>query len=342
MMESAGYPHNEVASLEQLNTADRAYLAVMAEAVTQEQNDYTAPASTSPSGRRKRGAPDSSPAESRRAKRGAPTAPMSAHPDVDSAASYVESAVEAAQAAAAASVNAADFTALQQATADHHESADPANASSTAAAALGSMYPTIHVPPTTEETFAAQAASENEHQSFGASEMLSADGLPDPTNPGPSQASQPPGQNGLRSNGPIFQTSAQQSSGPRPAVGSEEWHKLRKDNHKEVERRRRETINEGINELAKIVPGCEKNKGSILQRAVSFITQLKENEAQNIEKWTLEKLLTEQAIQELSTSNDKLKQECERAYREVAAWKSLASSHGLQLAQSKEESGSST
>jgi hypothetical protein len=67
-----------------------------------------------------------------------------------------------------------------------------------------------------------------------------------------------------------------------------------------VERRRRETINEGINELAKIVPGCEKNKGSILQRAVQYIQQLKENETQNIEKWTLEKLLTEQAIQQLS------------------------------------------
>jgi bHLH factor len=57
--------------------------------------------------------------------------------------------------------------------------------------------------------------------------------------------------------------------------------------------------------LAKIVPGCEKNKGSILQRAVQFITQLKENEQQNIEKWTLEKLLTEQAITELSASCDK-------------------------------------
>jgi transcriptional regulator CBF1 len=106
-----------------------------------------------------------------------------------------------------------------------------------------------------------------------------------------------------------------------------------------VERRRRETINEGINELAKIVPGCEKNKGSILQRAVSYITQLKENEAQNIEKWTLEKLLTEQAIQELSTSNDKLKQECERAYRELALWKQVAQQNGLQPS-SKDESSS--
>src|ERR1700761_7127465 len=96
-----------------------------------------------------------------------------------------------------------------------------------------------------------------------------------------------------------------------------------------VERRRRETINEGINELAKIVPGSEKNKGSILQRAVQFITQLKENEAQNIEKWTLEKLLTEQAITELSASCDKLKAECERAWAEVEIYKRACEANGI-------------
>ena len=96
-----------------------------------------------------------------------------------------------------------------------------------------------------------------------------------------------------------------------------------------MERRRRETINEGINELAKIVPGCEKNKGSILQRAVAFITQLKENEAQNIEKWTLEKLLTEQAIAELSSSVDKLKQECERAWHDSDMWRKTCEQAGI-------------
>ena len=98
-----------------------------------------------------------------------------------------------------------------------------------------------------------------------------------------------------------------------------------------VERRRRETINEGINELAKIVPGCEKNKGSILARAVQFITQLKENETQNIEKWTLEKLLTEQAIAELSSSCDKLKAECQRAWAECEQWKLAAQKAGASI-----------
>ncbi|KAF2767508.1 hypothetical protein EJ03DRAFT_275936 [Teratosphaeria nubilosa] len=129
--------------------------------------------------------------------------------------------------------------------------------------------------------------------------------------------------------------SAGPNGGPKPQVGSDEWHKVRRDNHKEVERRRRETINEGINELAKIVPGCEKNKGSILARAVQFITQLKENETQNIEKWTLEKLLTEQAIAELSSSCDKLKAECHRAWTECEAWKKAAQKAGVTIEDEK-------
>ncbi|KIO17328.1 hypothetical protein M407DRAFT_173335 [Tulasnella calospora MUT 4182] len=85
-------------------------------------------------------------------------------------------------------------------------------------------------------------------------------------------------------------------------VNDEEWNRQRKDNHKEVERRRRGNINEGINQLAAIVPnaaGGEKAKGAILGRAVTYIHQLKDNEARNIEKWTLEKLLMDQAMGDL-------------------------------------------
>jgi len=243
----------------------------------------------------------------------------------------LESAVSIAQ-AAQDHVNADDFSALAQATADHNDAADTSNATNTAAAALN-MYPTLHVPPTTEETFVAQTVPELHHDenSFNTSAVPQPDGLPmaSPVSMQPT--------NGV---GPEQRYVASPSN-PKPAVGSEEWHKMRKDNHKEVERRRRETINEGINELAKIVPGNEKNKGSILQRAVAFITQLKENETQNIEKWTLEKLLTEQAITELSTTNDKLKSECERLYRELEMWKSVAQGAGLRLPQ-KEEPGSNS
>ena len=103
-----------------------------------------------------------------------------------------------------------------------------------------------------------------------------------------------------------------------------------------MERRRRETINEGINELAKIVPNCEKNKGSILQRGVQYITQLKDNENRNIEKWTLEKLLTDQAIAELSSSVERLKNDLNRAYREAGRWKKTCQEAGLEP---KDDSG---
>ncbi|KAK0457097.1 uncharacterized protein EV420DRAFT_539617 [Desarmillaria tabescens] len=93
------------------------------------------------------------------------------------------------------------------------------------------------------------------------------------------------------------------------AMGSDEWTRQRKDNHKEVERRRRGNINEGINELGRIVPNGsgEKAKGAILSRAVQYIHHLKENEARNIEKWTLEKLLMDQAMGDLQAQLEEMR-----------------------------------
>lgn len=96
----------------------------------------------------------------------------------------------------------------------------------------------------------------------------------------------------------------------RDAVSAEDWTRIRKDNHKEVERRRRGTINSGINDLSAIVPSGpngEKAKGAILARAVNYIRQLKENEARNIEKWTLEKLLMDQAMGDLQAQIEDLR-----------------------------------
>ncbi|KAJ4480911.1 hypothetical protein J3R30DRAFT_3462282 [Lentinula aciculospora] len=106
------------------------------------------------------------------------------------------------------------------------------------------------------------------------------------------------------------------------AMGSEEWSRQRKDNHKEVERRRRGNINEGINELGRIVPNGsgEKSKGAILSRAVQYIHHLKENEARNIEKWTLEKLLMDQAMGDLQAQLEEMRRlwEEERGHRQRA------------------------
>lgn len=135
------------------------------------------------------------------------------------------------------------------------------------------------------------------------------------SNNGPSQSS---------SSAPFQPTTLPPSTAGKPQHGSEEWHRQRRENHKEVERRRRESINVGIKELAELIPTTDTNKAQILQRAVEYIKRLKENENNNIEKWTLEKLLTEQAVNELSASNDKLKLELEGAYREIEQWKELA------------------
>jgi bHLH factor len=148
-------------------------------------------------------------------------------PDSDAQA-FLDDTVSIAQ-AAHDHVNVDDFSALAQATAaDHNDATDAANASNTAAAALN-MYPSLHVPQSTEEAFANQATPETHHEeptfSNHAVNQPPADNrvLPPP----PSTVQQPP-TNGVQPE-PRY-------SGPpnaKPAVGSEEWHKMRKDNHKE-------------------------------------------------------------------------------------------------------------
>lgn len=128
------------------------------------------------------------------------------------------------------------------------------------------------------------------------------------------------------------------------AMGSDEWSRQRKDNHKEVERRRRGNINEGINELGRIVPNGsgEKAKGAILSRAVQYIHHLKENEARNIEKWTLEKLLMDQAMGDLQAQLEEVKRMWDeerlarqRLENELAAFRGMGSAP-------KEESAAGT
>lgn len=146
------------------------------------------------------------------------------------------STIDTAQ-AAAAGVNVSDFNALQQAAAgtEHSDAADPANASSTAAAAL--VYPTIHAPQPSEENFAAQLGVEQEQHHDVSSythEVSHTDSLHLDH-----QALANVSIGGPQSNGVMRQDmpGARYSNHttPKPAVGSEEWHKMRKDNHKEGE-----------------------------------------------------------------------------------------------------------
>ncbi|KAG8742496.1 basic helix-loop-helix protein [Ceratobasidium sp. 414] len=121
-------------------------------------------------------------------------------------------------------------------------------------------------------------------------------------------------------NGQVPSGPSAEATTPAPTPGNKkgkwatsdtvDWQRKRKDNHKEVERRRRSNINDGINELARMVPnvGAEKAKGAILSRSVQYIHDLKENEARNIEKWTLEKLLMDQAMGDLQAQLDEMRQ----------------------------------
>lgn len=112
----------------------------------------------------------------------------------------------------------------------------------------------------------------------------------------------------------------------KPAVGSEEYYRIKKYNHKEVERRRRETINKGIDDLGKVVPDCDKHKGQILQRAVDYIKALKEKEETLMKQLTLEKLISEQSVNELSSTNKSLKAELAQAWKELDHYKRQAES----------------
>lgn len=160
---------------------------------------------------------------------------------------------------------------------------------------------------------AQQQAQQQHHQQQQAQQHLVHLQTGSPSSPSPTS-----------SNGGMKGEYASQMSASKVHHGTDEWHRQRRDNHKEVERRRRESINIGIKELAALIPTQDTNKAQILQRTVEYIKRLKENENNNIEKWTLEKLLTEQAVSELSASNEKLKAELERTYREIEQWKSLA------------------
>lgn len=117
-------------------------------------------------------------------------------------------------------------------------------------------------------------------------------------------------------------TANEASTGMKPEHGSDEWHKIRKMNHKEVERRRRETINVAIKELQEMVPTAHNNKAQVIRKAADTIRKMKEQEETNVNKWTLEKIITDQAIAELASSNEKLKIELEKAYREIEYHKS--------------------
>ena len=115
------------------------------------------------------------------------------------------------------------------------------------------------------------------------------------------------------------------SGGCRHKFGSEDekdqWLAKRRETHKEVERRRRDTINFGIGELAKIVPECDKNKGSIVHKAADYIKYLQRTNLVTIEKWRDEKKETDEKIKSLQEAVERLERELDGAKRSNDALK---------------------
>ena len=61
-------------------------------------------------------------------------------------------------------------------------------------------------------------------------------------------------------------------------------------------------------------------------RACKYIHELKDAEARNVEKWTLEKMLADQAIQELTVENERLREEVLKLKNKVQELESSAPS----------------
>jgi len=98
-----------------------------------------------------------------------------------------------------------------------------------------------------------------------------------------------------------------------------------------VERRRREAINEGINQIAQLVPNCDKNKGAILQRAIEYICQLHEEKKSMTERWEQSNMTTTHAINEISAQNAKLKAEVNRRGDIALKWIQRCRDAGLEF-----------
>lgn len=124
---------------------------------------------------------------------------------------------------------------------------------------------------------------------------------------------------------------------PAPITGTDEWKQQRRDSHKEVERRRRESINQAINSLSLLLPVKESSKAAILARAAEYIEKLKETENANIEKWTLQKLLSEQHSSQLATANEKLQGELGNTYKEIEHLKRLLKKNGIKTEEDDNE-----
>jgi bHLH factor len=80
-----------------------------------------------------------------------------------------------------------------------------------------------------------------------------------------------------------------------------------------------------------MVPGCEKNKGSILQRAIHYITKLQDEAKDMAARWDTANMTTNHAIAEISAQNAKLKGEVNRRGDIATKWMQRCRDAGLEF-----------
>lgn len=94
-----------------------------------------------------------------------------------------------------------------------------------------------------------------------------------------------------------------------------------------VERRRREVINEGIENIAKMIPGSDKNKGAVLQNACRYIQELQAK----IASFDNERNVFDITTAELTRRNESLRDSAQRAWQETAKWMGRCREANLQF-----------
>ncbi len=124
-----------------------------------------------------------------------------------------------------------DFSALSQQIARHvatHALQDNPNATQASAAALAGMMPQLTVPQPTELSFVSTGSGTDGERQLESSFDLGGDNGQNHNLQG-----SPYGMGGFQGTSGQVQGGRESSNGAKPAVGSEEWHKVRRDNHKE-------------------------------------------------------------------------------------------------------------
>ncbi|WVW84857.1 hypothetical protein I302_106892 [Kwoniella bestiolae CBS 10118] len=106
-------------------------------------------------------------------------------------------------------------------------------------------------------------------------------------------------------------------------VGPHEYVRLKKDSHKEVERRRREGINEGINEIAQLIPGGtdKQGKGTVLKKAVAYIIELSDKLRADQEELTKKDIEKQDLEAQLAHLQRQMQEERDRSMRFETSWR---------------------